>query len=385
MIVPLLDLRAQYETIRSQVEEQLLRVCAAQEFILGPEVAGLEREIAEYCGIDFAIGVSSGTDALQVSLMAAGIGPGDEVITTAYSFFATVGSILRVGARPILVDIDPTTFNLDTAAAIDAITPRTRAMMPVHLFGRCMDLDPLREAAEDRGILIIEDGAQALGARDSHQRPAGTIGDLGCYSFFPSKNLGGFGDGGMVVTRDPHLNDKMRALRVHGSRPKYHHIMVGGNFRLDAIQAAILRVKLPLLDSWAATRRRNAERYRAMFSDSRSVDAVILPEDSPGHVYNQFVIRAPERDALRDHLKSCGIGTEVYYPTPLHLQPCVDDLGYGPGDFPHASRAAAETLALPIYPELTMAQQQFVVESIRAFYEPVSESVPLFATTSQAS
>lgn len=368
MNVPMLDLRAQYATIREQVETQMLRVCATQEFILGSEVSNLEREVAEFCGVDFAIGVSSGTDALLVSLLAVGIEPGDEVITSPYSFFATAGSILRSGARPIFVDIEPDTFNLNAAAAVAAISARTRAIVPVHLFGRCAEMALLLQAAEERRIAMIEDAAQAIGARDRHGRRAGSIGDTGCFSFFPSKNLGGFGDGGMVVTRHAELDARIRVLRVHGSRPKHHHVMLGGNFRLDALQAAVLRVKLSRLEAWSAARRRNAGRYRALFAQAGLAHAVTLPADSAGDVYNQFVVRAQERDALRDHLERRGIGTEIYYPTPLHLQPCVEHLGYAAGDFPHAERAARETLALPVYPELTVDQQSYVVEQIASFY-----------------
>lgn len=368
MNVPMLDLRAQYATMREQIEKQILRVCAAQEFILGSEVSSLEREVAEFCGVEFAVGVSSGTDALLVSLLAIGIEPGDEVITSPYSFFATAGSILRSGARPIFVDIEPDTFNLNAAAAVAAISPRTRAIVPVHLFGCCAEMGPLVRAAEKRGIAVIEDAAQAIGGRDQHGRHAGSMGDTGCFSFFPSKNLGGFGDGGMIITRRSELDARIRMLRVQGSRPKYRHVMLGGNFRLDALQAAVLRVKLPRLQAWSAARRRNAERYRTLFAQAGLPRAVTLPPDWAGHVYNQFVVRAQERDALREHLKGQGIDTEVYYPTPIHLQPCVEHLGYAPGDFPHAERAARETLALPVYPELTADQQGYVVEQITSFY-----------------
>jgi dTDP-4-amino-4,6-dideoxygalactose transaminase len=365
--VPLLDLKAQYAGIRSEILETIERVCESQYFILGPEVTALEEEVARHCGVQFAIGVSSGTDALLAALMAIDLRAGDEVITTPYSFFATAGVVARLGARTVFVDIEPESFNIDSRAVAEKITPRTKAILPVHLFGRCADLDPLLEAARGRGIAVIEDAAQAIGARDPRGRQAGTVGAIGCFSFFPSKNLGAFGDGGMVVTGDAALAEKLRVLRVHGSKPKYYHHLVGGNFRLDALQAAVLRVKLKYLDEWTAARRRNAARYRELFVRAGS-SRVSLPADTPGHIYNQFVIRAEERDKLRAHLKEQGIETEIYYPVPLHLQECFRDLGYGKGDFPHSEAAASASLALPIYPELTEDQQRHVVESIGHFY-----------------
>ncbi len=366
--VPLLDLKAQYAGIRSEIIETIGRVCESQSFILGPEVVALEEEVASYCGVRFAVGVSSGTDALLAALMAIGLKAGDEVITTPYSFFATAGVVARLGAQAVFVDIEPDSFNIDASAVAARITPRTRAILPVHLFGRCADLDPLLEAAEGRGIFVIEDAAQAIGARDSRGRQAGTVGAIGCLSFFPSKNLGAFGDGGMVVTGDADLAEKLRVLRVHGSKPKYYHRIVGGNFRLDALQAAVLRVKLKYLDEWTAARRRNAARYRELFDEDGLPSEVTLPVDTAGHIYNQFVIRVQNRDALRAHLREGRIETEIYYPVPLHLQECFQYLGYRKGEFPEAEGAAEESLALPIYPELTEEQQRYTVEVIRDFY-----------------
>ena len=368
MKVPLLDLKAQYATIRAEVREAIDRVCESQHFILGPEVTALEEEVAALCGARFAIGVSSGTDALLLSLMALAIGPGDEVITTPYSFFATVGVIARVGAHPVFVDIDPATFNLDTKAVLGKITARTKAILPVHLFGRCLDLDPILQVATERGIAVIEDAAQAIGARDDQGRPGGTRGTLGCFSFFPSKNLGAFGDGGMIVTNDEKLAETLRVLRVHGGSPKYYHRLVGGNFRLDALQAAVLRVKLQYLAAWTVARQANAQRYRTLCQEMGLAERVTLPEDAPGHSYHQFVVRLPERDRLRVFLRERGVETEVYYPLPLHLQECFQDLGYRQGDFPQAEAAARESLALPIYAELTEGQQRYVVQQIREFY-----------------
>jgi dTDP-4-amino-4,6-dideoxygalactose transaminase len=368
MSVPLLDLKAQYSTIRSEIRAALDRVCDAQEFILGRGVAEFESAIVSFVGGGHAIGVSSGTDALLVALMALEVGPGDEVITTPYSFFATAGVIARLGARPVFVDIQPETFNIDSKGVADRITERTKAIMPVHLYGRCAEMDPLLEIASQRGIPIVEDAAQALGAHDPKGRRAGTIGHIGCFSFFPSKNLGAFGDGGMVVTGDTALAQKVRVLRVHGAQPKYYHQLVGGNFRLDALQAAVLGVKLPYLPQWALARRQHADTYRRLFADAGLETLVALPEDVAGHVYNQFVVRVPRRDELQAHLRARGVGTEVYYPVPLHLQECFRDLGHRAGDFVYAEAAARETLALPVYPELTFEQQQHVVASMTEFY-----------------
>jgi dTDP-4-amino-4,6-dideoxygalactose transaminase len=364
--VPLLDLKSQYASIRQDVRAAIDRVCESQRFILGPEVSGLEEDVARFCGTQAAVGVSSGTDALLAALMALDVGPGDEVITSPYSFFATAGVIARLGARAVFVDIEPHTFNLDPRRLRERITGRTKAVMPVHLFGRCADNAAIAEAAGP--ILIIEDAAQAIGARDAQGRCAGTVGALGCLSFFPSKNLGGFGDGGMIVTNDVDLAEKIRILRVHGSKPKYHHHVVGGNFRLDALQAAVLRVKLKHLPAWTEARRRNADRYRTLFTEAGCLEWVRLPEDAPGHIYNQFVVRLPERDAVRAHLKENGVETEVYYPVPLHLQECFRDLGYREGEFPESEAAARDSLAIPIYPELSEEQQAQVVGQIREFF-----------------
>jgi dTDP-4-amino-4,6-dideoxygalactose transaminase len=334
----------------------------------GPEVAAFERELAAACAAPHAIGVSSGTDGLLVALMALGVTTGDEVITTTYSFFATAGAIARVGARPVLVDIDPLTFNIDAAQASAAITPRTKAMLPVHLFGLSADLDPIVAAAERAGIAVIEDAAQAIGARYK-ARQVGGIGTCGCFSFFPSKNLGAFGDAGLLTTGDDRLAHRMRLLRTHGMDPKYYHHIIGGNFRMDALQAAVVRVKAPHLAAWTDARRGNAARYRTLFRDAGLDHAVTLPIEPPDrrHIFNQFVIRTADRDALKRHLDEQGIGNEIYYPLPFHLQPCFAPLGYRRGDFPHAERAADESLAIPIYGELTPDQQHAVVSAIAHF------------------
>jgi dTDP-4-amino-4,6-dideoxygalactose transaminase len=366
--VPLLDLHAQYTPLRQAILDAVTRVCDSQRFIGGPDVDGLERELCEQLDVPHAIGMSSGTDAVLAALMALDIGPGDEVITPTYSFFATAGCVVRVGATPVLVDIEPGTFNLDADATIAAITPRTKAIIPVHLFGQAAELAPLLAAAHPRGIAVIEDAAQAIGGM-YHDRPVGTWGAIGCFSFFPSKNLGAFGDAGFVTTTDAAMAKKLKLIRTHGMEPKYHHHLVGANFRIDAIQAAVLRVKLPHLQSWSDARRANAARYRALFAEA-GVDEVFLPVAAPNrtHIYNQFVIRVPERDRLKKHLDAAGIGTEIYYPVPFHLQRCFAGLGYQAGAFPVAEAAAAASLALPIYPELTPAQQSCVVAAIRNFY-----------------
>jgi dTDP-4-amino-4,6-dideoxygalactose transaminase len=367
MNVPLLDLRAQYSTIRSEIRAAIERVVESQHFILGPEVEALEREIAAFCKARFAIGVSSGTDALLAALVAIGTGPGDEVITTTYSFFATAGVIARLGARPVFVDIDPKTFNLDNTQVDKKITSRTKVIMPVHLFGQCAEMEPILKAASQNQIYVIEDAAQAIGSHEKG-RQAGTMGDIGCFSFFPSKNLGAFGDGGMVITNDDHLAETVRVIRVHGAKPKYYHKIVGGNFRLDALQAAILCVKLKYLGQWSEQRRQAASRYRRLFEEMGLLDQVSLLKDSPGHIYHQFVARFPDRDRLQTFLRDKGIETAIYYPVPLHLQECFQHLGYQPGDFPQAEAAARESLAVPIYPEITEEQQKYVVEKIREFY-----------------
>jgi dTDP-4-amino-4,6-dideoxygalactose transaminase len=370
MRVPLLDLKAQFAGHRSRVLEAIERVVESQRFIMGPEVEAFEKDIAAYCGTGSAIAMSSGTDALLAALMALEVGPGDEVVTTAYSFFATAGVVARLGAKPVFVDVEPNSLNLDPAAAVAAVTPNTKAMIPVHLFGRIAGMDPLLEAARRHGFAIVEDAAQALGATDPVSgRHAGTIGHIGCFSFFPAKNLGGYGDGGMAVTDDEELADALRIMRVHGAKPKYFHHTIGGNFRLDAIQAAVLRVKLDYLNSWGEARSRNAERYRSLFWDAGLTDVIGIPEDVPGHIYHQFIIQTNRRDALQAHLGEHGVGSAVYYPRTLPLQECFADLGHVEGDFPHAEAAARETLALPIYPELTSEQQEYVVEVIQAFFE----------------
>jgi dTDP-4-amino-4,6-dideoxygalactose transaminase len=366
--VPLLDLKAQYTPIRQALLDAVTRVCDSQRFIGGPEVEGLERELCGTLGYAHAIGLSSGTDAVLAALMAMNIGPGDEVITPTYSFFATAGCVVRVGAKPVLVDSEPHTFNIDTAAAIAAITPRTRAIIPVHLFGQAAEMAPIVDAARSRGLAVIEVAAQAIGC-SYHGRPVGTIGDVGCFSFFPSKNLGAFGDAGFVTATDAAVARKLRLIRTHGMEPKYYHHLVGANFRIDAVQAAVLRVKLPHLAGWTAGRQRNAARYRAMFADAALGD-VTLPVEAPDrtHIYNQFVIRVAQRDRLKAHLDANGIGTEIYYPVPFHLQECFKDLGYQAGAFPVAEAQANDSLALPIYPELSEAQQAAVVDAIRTFY-----------------
>jgi dTDP-4-amino-4,6-dideoxygalactose transaminase len=366
--VPLLDLEAQYRPLRAEILAAIERVCDSQRFIMGPEVDALERELAAQLGIRHAISVSSGTDALLLALMTLGIGPGDEVVTTTYSFFATAGCVSRVGAKPVLVDIDPATFNIDPAQAVAAITPRTKAIMPVHLYGLAAEMGPVMAAADRAGIAVIEDAAQAIGATYG-SRPLGGIGALGCFSFFPSKNLGAFGDAGLLTTNDDALAKQARLLRTHGMQPKYYHHVVGANFRMDALQAAILRVKAPHLDAWTEGRRRNAAAYRTLFHEAGLDGAIGLPSDPADrrHIYNQFVIRTPERDALKRHLDEHAIGNEIYYPVPFHLQPCFADLGYARGAFPHAERAANETLAIPIYGELTDAQQRTVVSTIEQF------------------
>jgi len=367
MPIPLLDLQGQYRPLRDEILAAIARVCDSQRFIGGPEVDDFEREMAKHLGVPHAVGLSSGTDALLVALMALGIGPGDEVITPTFSFFATAGCVSRVGATPKLVDIDPATYNLDPSAAIAAVTPRTKAFIPVHLYGQCADMDPLLDEARCRGLFVIEDAAQAIGCTYKG-RAAGGMGQVGCFSFFPSKNLGAFGDAGLVTTTDEALAHEVRLLRNHGAEPKYFHKRIGGNFRLDALQAAVLRVKLPHLNRWTAMRRANADRYDALFRDSAMAGRVTLPARAAdrNHIFNQYVIRVPHRDAVRAHLDAAGVGTEIYYPVPFHLQECFAPLGYRHGDFPHAEAAAAETLALPVYGELTEAQQAEVVRAVAA-------------------
>jgi len=368
--VPLLDLKAQYATIRDEVMDAVREVFEGQWFILGPKVKECEARIAEYCRCEHAVGVSSGTDALLIALMAEEIGPGDEVITTPYTFFATAGCIARLGATPVFVDICPKTYNIDTNQVEARITDRTRAIMPIHLFGQCAAMDPILEIAGKHDLLVIEDAAQAIGAEYKGRR-AGSMGHYGCFSFFPSKNLGAAGDGGVVVTNDPRRAERLEIHRMHGSKPKYYHSLVGGNFRLDALQAAVVLVKLPYLDGWSAARQANAETYRRLFDEAglTGQDGVVLPYVVPEgrHIYNQFVIRVPRRDELREHLRQNNVATEIYYPVALHRQECFEYLGYREGDFPESERAARETLALPIYPELSEEQQRHVVAKIREF------------------
>jgi dTDP-4-amino-4,6-dideoxygalactose transaminase len=365
MSVPLLDLQGQNGPLRDEILAAITRVCDSQRFIGGPEVEGLERELAQYLNVPHAVGLSSGTDALLVALMALGIGPGDDVIVPTFSFFATAGCVSRVGATPVLVDIDPATFNISPEAAAAAVTARTRAIIPVHLYGQCADMDPIVDIARQHRLAVIEDAAQAIGAtyKDRH---AGAIGDVGCFSFFPSKNLGAFGDAGLLTSTVEGLANEVRLLRNHGAEPKYFHQRIGGNFRLDALQAAVLRVKLPHLAAWTARRQANARRYDGLFVQSSAATRITLPVRAPErtHIFNQYVIRVPNRDAVRARLEAKGISTEVYYPVPFHLQECFSSLGYREGEFPHAEKAAAEVLALPIYAELTPSQQEQVVAAV---------------------
>jgi dTDP-4-amino-4,6-dideoxygalactose transaminase len=370
--VPALDLKAQYQTIRDEIERAVRDVIESQYFILGPEVSGLEAEVAHYCEAEHGIGCASGSDALLLPLMALEVGPGDEVVTTPYSFFATAGAIWRTGAKPVFVDIDPDTYNIDPALIEAAITPRTKAIIPVHLYGQTADMDPINAIAKKHGLAVIEDAAQAIGASYKGRRTGG-LGNAAAFSFYPSKNLGGFGDAGMVTTDDPELAKRVARLRVHGMEPKYHHHEVGFNSRLDALQAAVLRVKLRHLDAWTEGRRTVAERYQSLFEGQKSTREIGLPTESTDrfHVYNQYVIRVPSaaRDSLREQLAARRIGTEIYYPVPLHLQTCFASLGHTPGDFPHSEAAANETLALPMYPELAEEAQRHVVESIGQIFE----------------
>jgi dTDP-4-amino-4,6-dideoxygalactose transaminase len=371
--VPLLDLQAQYLPIREEILATITRVCDSQRFIMGPEVDGLEQELAALVQAKHAIGVTSGTDALLMAMMALGIGAGDEVITTTYSFFATAGCVTRLGATPVFVDIDPVTYNIDPAGIAAAITPRTKAIIPVHLYGQSADLDPILSLAKKSGVAVIEDAAQAIGARYKG-KPVGGLGTFGCFSFFPSKNLGAFGDGGLVTTQDDELAATLRRLRNHGADQQYYHRVVGGNFRLDAIQAAVLRVKLPHLAAWSDARRRNADRYRQLFEDRGLTTLVGLPTalDENDHIYNQFIIRVPNRDAVKAYLDSKKVGNAIYYPVPFHQQQCFAYLHPAMDRFPHADRAAAETLALPIYGELNDAQQRYVVEAVASALESVA-------------
>lgn len=387
MKVPLLDLKPQYQALRGEIEAVVTSVCESQQFILGPAVRKLEAAVAAYSQCSHGIGVSSGTDALLLALMVLDIGSGDEVITTPYTFFATAGTIARTGARPVFCDIDPDTFNIcpDRVERFIAehcesregclVNRRTggtiKALMPVHLYGQVADMPRLMDIAQRHGLRVIEDAAQAIGAADRHGKRAGAYGDIGCLSFFPTKNLGAFGDAGMCVTNDAALAERMDIFRVHGSKPKYYHEFIGGNFRLDELQAAVLNVKLPYLDDWSAARQRNAAIYDAGF-EAAGIGSYLKPPPvslPQRHIYNQYVVRSTRRDELRNFLGEQGVGTEVYYPIPLHRQQCFDYLGYRAGDFPESERAAAETLALPIFPELSRQQIEYVVETICRFHK----------------
>ncbi len=369
--IPMLDLKAQHDRIGEEVLHAVKSVLDSQQFILGPAVRDLEAMLADYCRCNYVVACASGSDALLLALMAFDIGSGDEVITTPFTFFATAGSIARLGAKPVFVDIDPETFNIDPMQLEAAITKRTKAILPVHLFGQCSEMDRINEIASTYGLAVIEDAAQAIGAQ-WEGAPAGAMGDVGTFSFYPSKNLGGAGDGGALTTNNLELADKLRTLRGHGAKKKYYHDVIGVNSRLDSIQAAILMVKMKYLDEWAEARRANAKRYRDIFQESGlvSADKVGLPKEDPKghHVYNQFVIRVDDRDELRGYLSEKGIGTEVYYPHPLHLQPCFSYLGYRIGTLPHAEAACAEALAVPIYPELGEAAQRQIVGVIASFF-----------------
>jgi dTDP-4-amino-4,6-dideoxygalactose transaminase len=376
--VPLLDLKAQFAPLREEINQAIQEVVEAQAFVLGPTVERLEKEVADYVGSDHAVGCASGTDALILSLAAAGVGEGDQVLTSPFSFFSSASCAYKVGARPAFADIDPNTFNLDPAAVEQSIGPKTRALLPVHIFGQCAEMDALSEIGERCGIPVIEDAAQALSASYRSRKrnatlKAGALGTLGCFSFFPTKNLGGFGDGGMVTTSDDGLAERVRLLRVHGGQQMYHHRWVGWNSRLDALQAAVLRVKLPRLDTWSAGRAANADRYDSLFQQSGLTErgAVRTPAraDNCIHIFNQYTLRVERREALREHLKSAGIGHSVYYPVPLHLQECFAELGYKKGDLPVAEQASEEVVSLPVFPELTRAQQERVVSAVADFYK----------------
>ncbi len=376
MQVPLLDLKAQYQTIRDKCIKVTQEIYESQYFILGPYVEQLEQEIAAYCSTKYAVGVSSGTDALLLSLMAAEIGHGDRVITTPYTFFATAGSISRRGAIPVFVDIEPDTYNIspkEIEAVIAGMSEGERktlkAIMPVHLYGQCADMDAIKNIADENHLVVIEDAAQAIGS-EYKKRRAGSLGDFGCFSFFPSKNLGGFGDGGIVTTNSKDLYEKLKILRVHGGHPKYYHQKIGGNFRLDALQAAIVSIKLAHLDGWTAARQENAKRYKSLFKEAGLSAIVKCPAEKENrHIYNQFIIAVEnKRDELKQHLIDNGVGCEIYYPVPLHLQDCFADLGYSPGVFPVSEFAAEHTLALPVYPELADEQIAYVVDQIKIFF-----------------
>jgi dTDP-4-amino-4,6-dideoxygalactose transaminase len=366
MNVPLLDLRAQYATIRDEVRGEVDRALEEQDFILGPTVKSAEEELAAYCGAKFGVGVASGTDALLIGLRAMGLGAGDEVVTTPYTFFATAGAIWNTGARPVFVDIEPTTFNIDPEALDAAVTDRTKALIPVHLFGQCADMDRIGAFAADRGVAVLEDAAQSVSARWNDSHP-GSMGHPAAVSFYPSKNLGGFGDGGMILTDDETIAERARRLRVHGGARRYFHDEVGTNSRLDVLQAIAVRTKLPHLDAWTEGRRTHAGRYDEAFAD---LDQIVRPpvEANAYHCYNQYVVRAENRDALQVHLREHGIGSAIYYPLSLHQQTCFESLGYHEGQFPVSEQACRETLSIPVFPEMTEEQQQHVIASVKGFY-----------------
>jgi dTDP-4-amino-4,6-dideoxygalactose transaminase len=369
MNVPLLDLQAQYVSLRDDLQRAVERVMSSQRFVLGDEVRGLENSIADYCETKHAIGCASGSDALLLALMALDVKAGDEVITTPFSFFATAACITRLGARPVFVDIDPRTYNLDVSQVADAVTSRTKAIMPVHLYGQCAAMDPLLDVSKRRGVPIVEDAAQAIGAADNG-RPAGSMGLIGCFSFYPTKNLGGAGDGGMLTTNDDDVAARLRRLRAHGGANEYEHDEVGINSRLDELQAAVLRIKFPSLDRWSNERAQKAAVYTKLLNEAELSFSLAPPHvrEDGRHIFHQYVIRVPgNRNALIEHLKSRGVGTKVYYPIPLHLQACFNYLGYKEGQFPESESAAKETLALPVYPELSEEQQVYVVDSIKSF------------------
>ena len=388
MKVPLLDLQAQYNALKPELDRAIAEVMASQHFILGPQVQECEKAIAQYSQCAHGIGVSSGTDALLMCLMAEDIGPGDEVITTPYTFFATAGAIARVGARPVFVDIEPVSYNIDPSQIEAKISSKTRALIPVHLYGQMADTEAVMAIARKHNLVVIEDAAQAIGAERQGKR-AGSLGHYGCFSFFPSKNLGAAGDGGMIVTNDAQRAEKLVRLRAHGSKPKYYHKVVGGNFRLDTLQAAVVAAKLKYLDGWTAARQQNAQRYDKLFAASKlavtdtlryasnghakgsanGAPQLVLPKVvTQRHIFNQYIVRTSRRDQLKAALQDKGVSTEIYYPVPMHLQECFASLGYKPGAFPNSESAAQETLALPIYPELTDAQAAYVVESVNSFF-----------------
>jgi len=371
MKVPLLDLKEQFKTMKHEIMQEIEEICDSQYFILGPKVEKFEKEVAEYCQSKYAVGVSSGSDALIIALMTEGIGYGDEVITTPFTFFATAGAIARVGATPVFVDIEEDTFNINPELIESKITSRTKAVIPVHLYGQCADMDSILKIAKKHNLIVIEDGAQAIGSEYKNKR-SGSMGDYGCFSFFPSKNLGAFGDGGAVTTNDPEKYELLKIFRNHGANPKYYHKYIGGNFRLDAIQAAILSVKLKFLDSWSEARQKNAQEYITLFEKSGISDKISLPSEADyttRHIFNQFciVLKETSRDELKAHLLNAGIGVDVYYPVPLHLQECFQSLGYSKGDFPISENRASNIIALPIFPESSFEQRKFVVSTISEF------------------